>query len=135
MQFTIVFLMGGGTYMHITHLNSYCLPSPFTLLISLCSFPSAKDLAPYFIFLFPIKYLLFWSLFVFGVTHVRKKHMIFKFVCLVYFTQHYISQVHPFSYKSLKCAILNSWVIPQYIDSILSLPNPLLIDMQAVPRT
>lgn len=32
----------------------------------------------------------------------ERQHTVFKAVCLIYFTQRYIFQVHPFSYKCLK---------------------------------
>lgn len=49
----------------------------------------------------------------------KRHYAVCKLVCLIYFIQHYVFQVCPFSYKYHKFVLPFNWVVVYYIDHIL----------------
>lgn len=100
-------------YIHHDYLGPIQGVPQFLLLLLPLSFspcPRSSELLPIcksFIYLFP--YLCF-ALCTLSYSN-EKCPMIFKFVCMIYFTQHYIFQVHSFSYECLEFILLFSRVV------------------------
>lgn len=97
-QYIMTTFLMRNWYMSMTHHNTFStlFVSP-SLLSFLSPNPYEKDVS-----LFLNIYLLFYTLFIFWVAHLREAVWYLSLTCLIYFSNHYGLTIYLFFYKLLK---------------------------------